>query len=61
MRRVDALAFLSTAVAVVAANAIAAVAIGCAIYAAGNLIAKYGLTTTRQVAVPTMVSGEGKS
>ena len=36
MRRVDAAAFLATAVAVLAANAIAAVAIGCLIQAAGN-------------------------
>jgi SulP family sulfate permease len=61
MRRVDAIAFLSTAAAVVAANAIAAVAIGCALYAAGNFIAKYGLSSTRPVAVPTIVSGDGDS
>ena len=37
MRRLDAAAFLATAVAVVATNAIAAVAIGCAFYAFRNL------------------------
>ena len=40
MRRVDAAAFLSTAAAVVAFNAIAAVAVGCSLYAARHLYLK---------------------
>jgi SulP family sulfate permease len=40
MRRVDAAAFLMTAAAVLTTNAVAAVAIGCALYPAGHLLAK---------------------
>lgn len=37
MRRVDAVAFLATAVAVLAVNAVAAIALGCLVYAAHHL------------------------
>jgi SulP family sulfate permease len=40
MRRVDAAAFLVTAAAVLTTNAVAAVAIGCALYPIGHLVAK---------------------
>ena len=40
MRRTDAIAFLATAIAVVAANAIAAVAIGCLIQALGHALSR---------------------
>jgi SulP family sulfate permease len=41
MRRVDAAAFLSTAVAVLLVNAVAAVAIGCSIYVIHSLYKRY--------------------
>jgi SulP family sulfate permease len=61
MRRVDTAAFLGTAVAVVAANAIAAVAIGCTIYAVGNLLAKSGLFAGLPLRVKTIEPGEADS
>jgi len=48
MRRVDALAFLSTAIAVLLVNAVLAVAIGCSFYAAHFLYARW----SRQVQGP---------
>ncbi len=42
MRRIDAAAFLATAAAVVATNAIAAVAVGCSLHAAHHLATKFG-------------------
>jgi SulP family sulfate permease len=41
MRRVDAAAFLSTAIAVLVVNAVAAVAIGCAMYGAHAVYARW--------------------
>ncbi|MGP0062976.1 MAG: SulP family inorganic anion transporter [Isosphaeraceae bacterium] len=43
MRRVDAAAFLVTAAAVLTTNAVAAVALGCSLYAVGNLISRLAL------------------
>ncbi len=40
MRRLDAVAFLATAVAVLTTNAVAAVAIGCSLYVARHLVEK---------------------
>jgi SulP family sulfate permease len=40
MRRIEAAAFLATALAVLTTNAVAAVAIGCSLYVAGNLAGK---------------------
>jgi SulP family sulfate permease len=63
MRRVDAAAFLCTAVNVLAANAIAAVVVGCALHAAGGLVARSSLFTALPgpVSVPTAEPGEADS
>jgi SulP family sulfate permease len=61
MRRVDAVAFLATAVAVLAANAIAAVVLGCSIYAAGSLLAKSGMFAGLPVRVQAIEPGEADS
>jgi sulfate permease, SulP family len=61
MRRVDAAAFLCTAVTVLAANAIAAVVVGCALHAAGDLLARSSLVAALPVPVPVAESGEADS
>ena len=55
MRRVDALAFLSTAAAVLVVNAVLAVGIGCALYAFRFLHRRFlaGKEATNIIAVPT--------
>jgi SulP family sulfate permease len=55
MRRVDAAAFLCTAVTVLAANAIAAVVVGCALHAAGDLVARSSLAAALPVPGPVTV------
>ncbi len=44
MRLVDASAFLVTAIAVLTTNAVAAVALGCSLYAVGHLVSKLALS-----------------
>jgi hypothetical protein len=61
MRRVDAAAFLGTAVAVVAANAIAAVALGCTVYAVGNLLSRCALFAGLPMRVKAVEPGEAES
>jgi SulP family sulfate permease len=55
MRRVDAAAFLCTAVTVLAANAIAAVVVGCALHAVGDLVSRSSLVAALPVPVPVPV------
>ena len=52
MSRVDAAAFLATAVAVLAVNAVLAVAIGCSLYLVRWVILRAGAARTRQECVP---------
>lgn len=54
MRRVDALAFLSTAIAVLLVNAVLAVAIGCSLYAAHFLYARWSRTVREPLAKPAL-------
>jgi SulP family sulfate permease len=63
MRRVEAAAFLLTAVAVLAANAVAAVAIGWALHAAGSLLERSGamLQLPARIHVGAAESGEADS
>jgi SulP family sulfate permease len=56
MGRVDALAFLSTSLAVLVTNSILAVAIGCSFYAARYLYRRYKMTSVES-AVPANASG----
>ena len=53
MRRVDASAFLMTAVAVLTTNAVAAVAIGCSLYFVRHLVVKLALCNTYRSSSPT--------
>jgi SulP family sulfate permease len=61
MRRVDAAAFLITALAVVVTNAVAAVAIGWALHAAGNLLERTSWWTILPVRVRSVEPGEVES
>jgi SulP family sulfate permease len=61
MRRTDAAAFLATAVAVVAANAIAAVAIGCLVQAAGNALSRSSVAAELPGPLRTVEAREAES
>ena len=60
MRRTDAIAFLATAIAVVAANAIAAVAIGCLIQALGHALSRSSMAAL-PAPLRTVEAGEADS
>jgi SulP family sulfate permease len=61
MRRTDAAAFLATAVAVVAANAIAAVAIGCLVQAAGHALSRSSVAAGLPGPLRAVEAGEAES
>lgn len=61
MRRTDAIAFLVTAVAVVAANAIAAVAFGCLVHAAGHALSRSSVVTALPSPLRAVETGEVES
>lgn len=59
MRRVDAAAFLLTAVAVLATNAVAAVALGCGVYAVRYGYVRWFMPTPPLLVASTAAHGEG--
>ena len=61
MRRTDAIAFLATAIAVVAANAVAAVAIGCLIQALGHALSRSSMVARLPAPLRTVEAREAES